>query len=138
MMNEVRRRRGRSPSQITPLVRNPQRTLESGALTNLLIANRLLRVNGEPGGAAYDYNDLIGVIWGHLAPDSWNGTAAIDGICRSFCRAITPRIADQLRASPFSRRRLTSYRPQAMNGPRIGKPAAAGNVHQICPLAVSA
>jgi hypothetical protein len=44
----VRRRRGRSPSQIAPLVRNPQRALESGVLTNLLIANRLLRCDGEP------------------------------------------------------------------------------------------
>lgn len=44
----VRRRRGRSPSQVAPLVRNPQRALESGVLTNLLIANRLLRCNGEP------------------------------------------------------------------------------------------
>lgn len=40
----VRRRRGRSPSQIAPLVRNPQRALESGVLANLLIANRLLIV----------------------------------------------------------------------------------------------
>lgn len=44
----VRRRRGRSPTQIGPLVRNPQRALESGVLTNLLIANRLLCCNGEP------------------------------------------------------------------------------------------
>lgn len=43
----VRRRRGRSPSQIGPLVRNPQRALESGMLANLLVANRLLRLNGE-------------------------------------------------------------------------------------------
>jgi hypothetical protein len=44
----VRRRRGRSPTQVAPLVRNPQRALESGVLTHLLIANRLLRCNGEP------------------------------------------------------------------------------------------
>lgn len=44
----VRRRRGRSPSQIAPLVRNPQRALESGMLANLLVANRLLRLDGEP------------------------------------------------------------------------------------------
>jgi hypothetical protein len=44
----VRRRRGRSPSQTAPLVRNPQRALESGVLANLLIANRLLRCDGEP------------------------------------------------------------------------------------------
>lgn len=43
----VRRRRGRSPTQIGPLVRNPQRALESGMLTNLLFANRLLCLNGE-------------------------------------------------------------------------------------------
>lgn len=44
----VRRRRGRSPSQIAPLVRNPQRALESGVLANLMIANRLLRCDGRP------------------------------------------------------------------------------------------
>jgi len=43
----VRRRRGRSPSQIAPLVKNPQRALESGVLANLLIANHLLLCNGE-------------------------------------------------------------------------------------------
>lgn len=43
----VRRRRGRSPTQIAPLVRNPQRVLESGMLANLLIANRLLRPHDE-------------------------------------------------------------------------------------------
>jgi hypothetical protein len=43
----VRRRRGRSPSQIGPLVRSPQRALESGVLANLLIANRLLVSAGE-------------------------------------------------------------------------------------------
>lgn len=45
---QVRRRRGRSPSQIGPLVRNPQRALESGVLANVLIANRLLRCDGAP------------------------------------------------------------------------------------------
>jgi hypothetical protein len=44
----VRRRRGRSPTQVGPLVRNPERALESGVLTNLLKANRLLRCDGEP------------------------------------------------------------------------------------------
>lgn len=43
----VRRRRGRSPSQIAPLVQTPQRTLESGMLANLLVANRLLRLDRE-------------------------------------------------------------------------------------------
>lgn len=43
----VRRRRGRSPSQIGPLVQNPQRALESGMLANLMVANRVLRLDGE-------------------------------------------------------------------------------------------
>jgi len=43
----VRRRRGRSPSQIAPLVKSPERTLESGVLANLFLANRVLRLNGE-------------------------------------------------------------------------------------------
>ena len=43
----VRRRRGRSPTQIGPLVCSPLRALESGMLANLLVANRLLRVDGE-------------------------------------------------------------------------------------------
>jgi hypothetical protein len=38
----VRRRRGRSPTQIGPLVRNPRRALESGVLANLLITQGLL------------------------------------------------------------------------------------------------
>ncbi len=38
----VRRRRGRSPSQVAPLVRTPQRALESGVFANLLLANGLL------------------------------------------------------------------------------------------------
>ena len=42
----VRRRRGRSPSQIGPLIKSPQRALESGMLTNLLAANRLLSLSG--------------------------------------------------------------------------------------------
>jgi hypothetical protein len=44
----VRRRRGRSPSQIAPLVCNPERALESGVLAHVLIANRLLRCDGTP------------------------------------------------------------------------------------------
>lgn len=43
----IRRRRGRSPSQIGPLVRSPERALESGVLVNLLIANRLLLAESE-------------------------------------------------------------------------------------------
>ena len=45
---EVRRRRGRSPSQIAPLVSNPQRALETGVLAHLMIANRLVSCDGGP------------------------------------------------------------------------------------------
>lgn len=38
----VRRRRGRSPTQIAPLVSTPTRALESGVFANLLHANELL------------------------------------------------------------------------------------------------
>jgi len=38
----VRRRRGRSPTQVAPLVKTPLRALESGVFANLLLANRLL------------------------------------------------------------------------------------------------
>jgi hypothetical protein len=38
----VRRRRGRSPTQIAPLVSTPSRALESGVLANLLHSNELL------------------------------------------------------------------------------------------------
>lgn len=44
----VKRRRGRSPSQIGPLVRSPERALESGVLANLFISNRLLNCKGGP------------------------------------------------------------------------------------------
>jgi hypothetical protein len=44
----IKRRRGRSPSQIGPLVRNPERALESGVVAQALIANRLLRLDGGP------------------------------------------------------------------------------------------
>lgn len=43
----VRRRRGRSPSQIAPLVCNPERALESGVLVHVLLANRLLAHDRE-------------------------------------------------------------------------------------------
>lgn len=43
----VRRRRGRSPSQIGPLVKSPERALESGVLANSLFANHVLRPAGE-------------------------------------------------------------------------------------------
>ena len=47
----VRRRRGRSPTQVAPLVRTPERTLESGFVTNLLLANGLLSEEQPPGPA---------------------------------------------------------------------------------------
>jgi hypothetical protein len=43
----VRRRRGRSPSQVGPLVKTPQRALESGVFAHLLLANGLLAPKGE-------------------------------------------------------------------------------------------
>jgi hypothetical protein len=45
----VRRQRGRSPTRVAPLVRTPQRALESGVLANLLFANGLLSVDDPPG-----------------------------------------------------------------------------------------
>lgn len=45
----VRRRRGRSPTQIAPLVKTPVRALESGVFANLLLANGLLSAGQEPG-----------------------------------------------------------------------------------------
>ena len=44
----VRRQRGRSPTRVAPLVRTPQRALESGVLANLLFANGLLSVEIHP------------------------------------------------------------------------------------------
>jgi hypothetical protein len=41
----VKRRRGKSPTQITPLVESPLRTLESGVLANLLLANGLITLD---------------------------------------------------------------------------------------------
>jgi hypothetical protein len=43
----VRRRRGRSPSQIAPLVKTPLRALESGIFAKLLAANRILPNNDQ-------------------------------------------------------------------------------------------
>ena len=48
----VRRQRGRSPTRVGPLVRTPQRALESGVFANLLLANGLLSVDDPPGPAA--------------------------------------------------------------------------------------
>ena len=45
----VRRQRGRSPTRIGPLVRTPQRALESGVFANLLLANGLISVEQPPG-----------------------------------------------------------------------------------------
>jgi hypothetical protein len=45
----VRRQRGRSPTRIGPLVRTPQRALESGVFANLLLANGLLSPEHPPG-----------------------------------------------------------------------------------------
>jgi hypothetical protein len=45
----VRRRRGRSPTRIGPLVRTPLRALESGVFVNLLLAGGLFSVDQPPG-----------------------------------------------------------------------------------------
>ena len=45
----VKRRRGKSPTQIGPLVRSPARTLESGAFVNMLLANGLVSIENPPG-----------------------------------------------------------------------------------------
>ena len=45
----VRRQRGRSPTRIAPLVRTPQRSLESGVFVNLLLANGVLSPEQPPG-----------------------------------------------------------------------------------------
>lgn len=42
----VRRRRGKSPTLVAPLVDSPLRTLESGVLTNLLAINGLCAIDG--------------------------------------------------------------------------------------------
>ena len=46
---KVRRRRGKTPTQITPLIRTPARTLESGVFVNLLLANGLISAADPPG-----------------------------------------------------------------------------------------
>lgn len=45
----IKRRRGKTPTQITPLIRTPARTLESGVFVNMLLANGLLSVELPPG-----------------------------------------------------------------------------------------
>ncbi|HEY8520379.1 MAG TPA: hypothetical protein VIN61_09875 [Gammaproteobacteria bacterium] len=54
----VRRRRGRSPTRIAPLVRTPLRALESGVFANLLLANGLLSLENPPGPALRGNVDL--------------------------------------------------------------------------------
>lgn len=55
----VRRQRGRSPSQIGPLVRNAGRALESGVLANLLLVNGLID-RARPGQPALRSNVDLG------------------------------------------------------------------------------
>jgi len=45
----VKRRRGKSPTQVGPLIRSPARVLESGAFITLLLANGLLSTEDPPG-----------------------------------------------------------------------------------------
>ncbi len=45
----IKRRRGKTPTQITPLIRTPARTLESGVFVNLMLANGLISVEALPG-----------------------------------------------------------------------------------------
>jgi hypothetical protein len=55
----VRRQRGRSPTRIGPLVRTPQRALESGVFANLLFVNGLISVE-QPPGPPLKYNIDLG------------------------------------------------------------------------------
>lgn len=45
----VKRRRGKSPTQVGPLVRSPTRVLESGAFISLLLSNGLISTEDPPG-----------------------------------------------------------------------------------------
>ena len=45
----VRRRRGKSPTQIGPLIRSSARALESGAFVNMLLASGLFSIENPPG-----------------------------------------------------------------------------------------
>jgi hypothetical protein len=54
----IRRRRGKTPTQITPLIRTPARTLESGVFVNLLLANLLISIEEPPGPALRGSIDL--------------------------------------------------------------------------------
>ncbi len=55
----VRRQRGRSPTRVGPLVRTPQRALESGVFANLLLANGLISFD-EPPGPSLQHNVDLG------------------------------------------------------------------------------
>lgn len=55
----VRRRRGRSPTQIAPLVSTPQRVLESGALAHLLLSSGLW-CNDRSRGPTLKHNIVLG------------------------------------------------------------------------------
>jgi hypothetical protein len=55
----VRRQRGRSPTRVGPLVRTPQRALESGVFASLLLANGLFSVD-DPPGPALKFNAELG------------------------------------------------------------------------------
>ena len=56
----VRRQRGRSPTRVAPLVRTPERALESGVFANLLFANGLLSID-DPPGPALQFNVDLGL-----------------------------------------------------------------------------
>lgn len=45
----VKRRRGKSPMQVSPLIQSPGRALESGLCANLMMANGLLSASEPPG-----------------------------------------------------------------------------------------
>ena len=45
----VKRRRGKSPTQVGPLIRSPARVLESGAFVSVLLANGLISREDPPG-----------------------------------------------------------------------------------------
>jgi hypothetical protein len=47
----IKRRRGKTPTQITPLIRTPARTLESGVFVKLLLTNGLIDIDARPGPA---------------------------------------------------------------------------------------
>lgn len=54
----VRRQRGRSPTRVSPLVRTPQRALESGVFAHLLLLNGLLSLEHPPGPSLQGSVDL--------------------------------------------------------------------------------